>query len=178
MATILDTDDSSKIDDWMGRFETNLYAYCWNETDNMFYDWDVITSTQIQTPTVASLMPLCTGVITRRQQARIEQLLKQTDFCGQQGCSVQLAPSAPLNSTTFNHELYWRGPIWININWFLWRGFTNAGMEDTATSLKNGMLELMEKQGFREYYSPLTGEGLGAQDFSWSAALAIDLLNN
>jgi hypothetical protein len=28
----------------------------------------------------------------------------------------------------------------------------------------------------REYFDPVTGEGLGAQDFSWTAAAVIDML--
>jgi hypothetical protein len=30
--------------------------------------------------------------------------------------------------------------------------------------------------GFREYFDPLTGAGLGARDFTWTAALALDWL--
>jgi len=37
-------------------------------------------------------------------------------------------------------------------------------------------LELLDREGFREYFDPLTGEGLGARSFSWSAALALDWL--
>ena len=32
-------------------------------------------------------------------------------------------------------------------------------------------------RGMREYFDPTTGEGLGAGDFSWTAAAVIDLLN-
>ena len=31
--------------------------------------------------------------------------------------------------------------------------------------------------GFREYVNPLTGQGLGARDFSWTAAVILDLLS-
>ena len=37
-------------------------------------------------------------------------------------------------------------------------------------------LELVDRSGFAEYFSPLTGTGYGAPDFSWTAALTIDLL--
>jgi hypothetical protein len=32
----------------------------------------------------------------------------------------------------------------------------------------------MERRGFREYFDPLSGDGLGADDFSWTAAIALD----
>jgi len=31
--------------------------------------------------------------------------------------------------------------------------------------------EAIEKSGFREYYHPYTGEGLGARDFGWSTLI-------
>jgi hypothetical protein len=35
---------------------------------------------------------------------------------------------------------------------------------------------MVEKSGCYEYFDPLTGEAAGAPNFSWTAALAIDLL--
>jgi hypothetical protein len=34
---------------------------------------------------------------------------------------------------------------------------------------------MVNRVGFFEYFSPLTGEGLGPDDFSWTAALVVDL---
>jgi hypothetical protein len=35
---------------------------------------------------------------------------------------------------------------------------------------------MVTKSGFAEYFDPTTGEPLGAHNFSWTAALTIDLL--
>jgi len=35
---------------------------------------------------------------------------------------------------------------------------------------------MIKRGGWREYFNPETADGLGAKDFSWTAALAIDLL--
>ena len=37
---------------------------------------------------------------------------------------------------------------------------------------------LVERSGFREYFDPFTGEGYGSPDFSWTAALLIDVLES
>ena len=37
--------------------------------------------------------------------------------------------------------------------------------------------KLVEKSGFREYFQPETGAGLGAHDFTWAAALYLDLVD-
>jgi hypothetical protein len=36
---------------------------------------------------------------------------------------------------------------------------------------------MVAKSGCAEYFDPLTGEPAGAANFSWTAALTVDLLN-
>jgi len=43
-----------------------------------------------------------------------------------------------------------------------------------AESLRQRTVDLVDGAGCFEYFSALTGEGHGAADFSWTAALAID----
>jgi hypothetical protein len=50
------------------------------------------------------------------------------------------------------------------------------GFKDQAEALTNVTIELVERSGFREYFDPLTGEGAGVDRFSWTAALALDLI--
>jgi hypothetical protein len=38
------------------------------------------------------------------------------------------------------------------------------------------MLELVRRSGCHEYFDPITGQGLGSPDFSWTAALVLDVL--
>ena len=49
-------------------------------------------------------------------------------------------------------------------------------MQAEADELRRMTLELVSQSGFVEYYDPRTGEPLGVSDFSWSAALTLDLL--
>ncbi len=50
------------------------------------------------------------------------------------------------------------------------------GFKDHAAALQESTIELVAKSGFNEYFDPLTGTADGVQNFSWTAALAIDLL--
>lgn len=79
-------------------------------------------------------------------------------------------PSASPDSGAFDSRCYWRGPTWINMNWLL----APYLQED----IRSRTIELVDKQGFREYYDPLTGEGLGAKEFAWTAALVLDWLRS
>ena len=70
-------------------------------------------------------------------------------------------------------ERYWRGPIWINTNWMIAEGFKAYGFDDIAEEIRNDSRALIEQHGFYEYFTPNGAKGLGASQFSWSAALAL-----
>jgi hypothetical protein len=38
------------------------------------------------------------------------------------------------------------------------------------------MTGLVERSGFREYYDPFSAQGYGTDQFSWTAALLLDVL--
>jgi len=78
---------------------------------------------------------------------------------------------------TFEETRYWRGPVWINSNWIIYQGLLDKD-KDFSNLIKNKTLELLENKKFHEYYNFKTGECLGANNFSWSAALYLDLKLN
>ena len=67
---------------------------------------------------------------------------------------------------------YWRGPTWVNSAWLVWLGLLRLGYEDEAATVVHALLETAAREGLREYYDPITGRGMGARDFAWSALLA------
>ena len=78
---------------------------------------------------------------------------------------------------TFEETRYWRGPVWINSNWIIYQGLINKD-KNFSELLKNKTLELLENKNFHEYYNFKNGDCLGANNFSWSAALYLDLKFN
>jgi hypothetical protein len=38
------------------------------------------------------------------------------------------------------------------------------------------MIDLVQQSGFYEYFHPQTGQGHGTDQFSWTAALVLDML--
>jgi glycogen debranching enzyme len=85
-------------------------------------------------------------------------------------------PSVPLTSRWFNPVRYWQGPTWVNMNWLLIDGLRRYGFGAEADSLRRRTLDLAARSGFWEYYHPVTGQPAGVRNFSWTAALTIDLL--
>ena len=86
-------------------------------------------------------------------------------------------PSAPLYSAYFDPLKYWQGPTWINTNWLIIKGLENYGYQGEADALRQKTLELVAKNGMNEYFSPINGQSAGAPNFSWTAALTIDLIS-
>lgn len=150
----------------------------WDEKEKMFFDYDLISGKKIMKRNVVGLLPLMTGVMSDQQVDAMAQHLDKANLCGQKACAVELAPSVGIEEKLFNHQLYWRSPIWININWFLWKALNKLDLTDRARHLQLHMIKLISAKGFYEYYSPLNGKGLGAKDFSWTAALAMDLIGH
>jgi glycogen debranching enzyme len=66
----------------------------------------------------------------------------------------------------------------MNINWLIMDGLKRYGYKDHYDALRETSMEMIEKSGCAEYFDPNSGEPLGAHNFSWTAALAIDLLKD
>ncbi|WP_247597750.1 hypothetical protein [Streptomyces sp. RKND-216] len=92
------------------------------------------------------------------------------------GDTVRMAPSYDLAGHAFDPGRYWRGPAWFNVNWLLERGLRQHGYTDRADALRDAALDAAGSSGFAEYVDPYSGEARGTRDFSWTAALALDLL--
>jgi glycogen debranching enzyme len=127
--------------------------------------------------TIDGLFPLYAGVPEREQARRlfVEALWAPSRF-GPSPEAPWAVTSASKASPAFEPRRYWRGPVWVNVNWFLVRGLERAGLLAEADELRRMTLELVSRSGFFEYYDPRSGEPLGVSNFSWSAALTLDLL--
>lgn len=64
---------------------------------------------------------------------------------------------------------YWRGPSWVNAAWLVWMGLGRLGYATEADRLRDRLVEVVLREGLREYYEARTGAGMGARDFGWSA---------
>lgn len=146
----------------------------WDQYSSQYYSRDFVTHRLLKTPTVATLLPLYAGTITKERAAQLVRLLENDHLFG----PAYPVPSVPLNSFWHNPRLYWQGPSWVNINWLIIDGLKRYGYKDHAAALTESTLEMVEKSGSYEYFDPRDGSGAGAANFSWTAALAIDLLKN
>jgi hypothetical protein len=62
------------------------------------------------------------------------------------------------------------------VSWLLWRSLVRVGENERAETPRRAALDELGETGFAEYFDPFTGEPLGSDDQSWTAAVALDWL--
>ena len=170
-----------EIESWLKRTGENYFGYfCAPDTKyRLVYDYDLISGERVEKRTVASLVSLYTDLLSTEQARETVDWMKHSHYCTET-CAINhahlVATSVSLDTTGFSPINYWRGPVWFNINWMLHRGLKQYSFDEDAGLLKKALFSLVAEHGFYEYYNPQSGDGLGANNFSWTAALLIDLL--
>ncbi len=78
---------------------------------------------------------------------------------------------------SYRPDGFWRGPVWMAPNWFMYKGLIAYGLTEDAKWIRETSLELIERNGFREYFDSDTGRGHGAYNFTWGA-LILDMMES
>ena len=173
-------EDVSELVQWNELTIYSLNEKLWNEDRGTYDAWDLANDQRLECHTSSGLMPLI-GLVPTQEQAE-EMLLKLESnlYSGSPDEPVFWCPTYQLDQKDLNYEKYWRGPVWINMNWLLYRGLLRYDMKDAAERLRNDSLQLIAKNGFYEYFDPRKSKennaGYGTNNFSWTAALCLDFL--
>ncbi|MFO8019787.1 MAG: hypothetical protein R6U96_14275 [Promethearchaeia archaeon] len=160
------------------QLEEVLLEHCWDPEEKMFFGIYGKDGEQDKVKACLGFIPLILDNLPQNIASQLvhDHLLNEKEFW----------PSYPVPSVALDEPAYsksetllWRGPTWININWFIINGLEKHGFSNVASELMIKTLDLIKKNGysFREFYSPTTGEGMGAKQFAWST-LVVDLIND
>jgi Trehalase len=155
------------------QLSADLVAQHFDEPTGQFLAADARTGGLVHVRTVGGLVPLLLPGLSTHVVAGLVGAATGPVF--RAGPLAPLA-SAEITGPAYEPARYWRGPAWINTSWLVWRGLLRHGRRHEAEQLRLGMLETVRGAGFREYFDARTGEGRGADNFSWTAALVLDLL--
>ena len=149
-----------------------LLEKCWNEEAGAFFDLCGVAERPVKVVTISSLMPLVLSDLPRNI---VERLVEQWVSSPDHFWLPYPLPSVPASDPKFMpgspRGFIWRGPSWVNTNWFLSHSLRGHGYPELADTIVAKTHEAVEMSGFREYYHPYTGEGLGARDFGWTTLI-------
>jgi len=167
---------TEEIDDWLSRVKLNFDTRFWHEDVGLYYDYDLRTGQPIPVNTASTFLPLFAGLPSEQQAQRLveEHLLNPKEYALGVGVNHWVTTTAK-SEPTWEPRRYWRGPVWIIMNWLIMEGLRRYGYDDLVEMIRRDTLSLVETSGFREYYDARDGSGCGSTDFSWSAALTFEL---
>jgi hypothetical protein len=157
------------------RIHAGLVERLWNAEAGRFQPWDVAGERWLAPHTIVSFAPLLDPDLPAPMVEATVANLASAHFFPADGTEFGV-PSYDRLAPDYDARRYWRGPAWANTNWLLSRGLRQHGRDALADRVDAATLELVARSGFREYFDPDTGDGAGAGDFSWTAALVLDLL--
>jgi hypothetical protein len=163
-----------EIERWYDMTADAIREKLYHDGHGIFDAYDIRTGQLLELETASGFMPLFGGAASAGQAAGVYEYLNSRSFCALHQGNCFTIPSYDTQKEGYKRENYWRGPVWININWMLVQGLRRYGFNQKADSLARDMLELPMRFGFYEYYDSFDGRGYGSKNFSWTAALFID----
>jgi hypothetical protein len=174
MARILG-EDPAPFEERASKTAQAIEKKLWDEKLGIYVDYDLVSGSPIEVYFAANFSPMFAGIPGEARARRLVDALENDGF-GLSDESITPVPSYDIHGMGFSPVTYWRGPVWLNINWFLMHGLEDYGYREHADRLRRSIIELCRQEGFHEYFDPITGQGHGSDLFSWSAALLIDVL--
>ena len=157
-----------------GRIQTQFY----DAADGWFYDTNLEGTSFIKGEGSEGWTALWANTASQEQAEAVKKnMMKPNKFY----------TKVPFQTMSADHEKfnplkgYWRGPNWLDQAYFGVKGLRNYGFNEdadiaTIQIIKGAEGVLGKGKSIRENYHPITGEGLNAKNFSWSAAHIIMLL--
>ncbi|UNY99807.1 trehalase [Zhouia spongiae] len=164
--------DKKDFEDDAQQLKDRIQHQFYSEEDGWFYDTSLDGEHFVKGAGSEGWIPLWTNVATPTQAEAIKNKMMNTE---------KFFTKVPFQTMAKDHPKfdpmngYWRGPNWLDQAYFGVKGLRNYGYNKEADSatvqILNGAEGLLDKgTSIRENYHPITGKGLNAKNFSWSAA--------
>ncbi len=141
-----------------------------------YIHYDLRNKKHLEYISSSSFTPLFAGIPSKERASVLVKTLMQK--FGKK--NLYLCASFDPSNERYEPKKYWRGPVWINLNWILYKGLKQYSFENEAQRTKEDTITLVKKFGFYEYFDARKEKdkaGYGGHNFSWTAALIIDLLH-
>ncbi len=181
----------------------NIQKYCWDPRDQFFYTVDVQCVDRrkelihgvkpgmdmswrclpLRVQTFTGFLPLWCGLATPDQAKALVQTNYLADDRLRANFGVRsLSSKESMYSMEFSsNPSNWLGPVWIIVNYFVWKGLKDSGFSDEASDLADKTLRLLSTDlatngSLNEYYHPDTGAALSHKGFMDWNLLVLEMM--
>jgi hypothetical protein len=158
-------EDADQIREFVACAERGV-SWLWDEEVGAYCSRDVLTGRSSGFVTNASFLSFYAGL---KDEARDRRLIGHLERISRH--AKYLVPSLDPQDPGFDSIRYWRGPVWAIMNYMIGTGLAEQGHTQWAERVRSDIRALIEGAGLYEYYCPITGRGIGGDDFSWTAAM-------
>ncbi len=173
-------DKIDQLKNWQAQSIKSFNEKLYDDELGAYIHYDLRNEKPLRYLSSSSFAPLFANIPSQERADKMVKVMLEK-FGGEH---QYLCASFDPDSDRFNPKKYWRGPVWINLNWMLFYGLKNYDYNAISERVKQDSIDLIAKNGFYEYFDSrkemhTDGKaGYGGGDFSWSAALLLDMLNN
>jgi hypothetical protein len=173
---------AQKSKQWASKTKRAMNKKLLDETTGLYDYYDLKNQKIIKASGGPSMCALVGGIPTRKIAKLLSNTIKSDRFCGSQKEYFLCPTNSPL-ATDYDSKRYWRGPVWIPINWLMIEGCRRYGFKILEKQIINDSIALVNRYGLFEYFDPSKkaindpeSHGYGGGDFSWTAALILDVM--
>jgi putative isomerase len=169
-----------------------IHRFCWDPRDNYYYTVDVQCVDRradlirtvprgmdmswrclpMRVQMFTGFLPLWCGIAPRQNAQKLvsTNYLADDRLCARWGARSLSARETMYSLEFSSNPSNWLGPVWIMVNYFVWKALQRYGYKKEADALADKTLLLLsrdlERNGsLNEYYHPDTGAALSHKGF-------------
>jgi putative isomerase len=176
MAVVLQTNDGKQFKNEALKIQKKVNRTMYDKASGYYYDAVLNQKSLVDIQGTEAFTPLWSGLATKKQAQKVIATIMDTNRFN----TYLPFPTCSAREAKFESQGYWRGRVWFDQAAFGLEGMKRYGYKAEADALFEKLMknseDLLTDGAIRENYDPLTGKGLGAYHFGWSASHLLLLL--